>query len=166
MPWICIQLLIFPLTWVPEYFQYDKPYLMKPLPFKNINPVMSKIQDIVLTFLQQNIADHSMLNFIFFSYKNHSHHDSFRFPWTQNFLHLPQCTLSATSYVMRGTCWRVFKISSRLWYEYVWENVCLILGGACEWVFHVVVVIFTIYVLRKSCALRAWRRHSCCYQGA
>ena len=38
-------------------FQYDKPYLMKLLPFKNINPVMSKIQDLILTFLQQNIVD-------------------------------------------------------------------------------------------------------------
>jgi len=150
-------------------FQYDKPYLMKLLPFKNINPVMSKIQDFVLTFLQQNIADYNILIFIYISYKTQSHHDSFRFPWTQNFLRLPQCTVPATSYVMRDTCWRVFKIFSRLWYERVRENVCLVVGGACECacecVFHFVVVVSTEYVLRKSCALLVLRRFACCFEG-
>jgi len=61
-------------------FQYDKPYLMKLLPFKNIYPVMSKIHDLVLTFLQRNIVDYSILIFIYISYKNQSHYDSFRFP--------------------------------------------------------------------------------------
>jgi len=139
-------------------FQYDKPYLMKLLPFKNINPVMSEIQDLVLTSLQQNIADYSILIFIYISYKNQSHHVSFRFLRTQNFLRLPQCTVPVTSRVMRDTCWRVFKIFSRLWYERVRENVCLVVGGACECVLHFVVVISTGYVLRKSCALLALRR--------
>jgi hypothetical protein len=111
--------------------QYDKPYLMKLLPFKNINPVMSKIPDLVLTYLQQNIADYSNLIFIYISYKNKSRHDIFRFPCTQYFLQLPQCTVPASSHVMRDTCWRVFKIFSRLWYESARENVCLLSSWRC-----------------------------------
>jgi hypothetical protein len=139
---------------------------MKLLPLKNINPVMSKILDLVLTFLQQNIADYSILIFIYISYKNQSHHDSFRFPWTQNFLRLPQCTVPATSYVMRDTCWRVFKIFSRLWYKHVRENVCLVVGGACECDFHFVVMVCRAYMIRKACVLLARRLVPCCSQRA
>ena len=35
---------------------------------------------------------------------------------------------------------------------------CLVVGGSCECVFHFVVMVSTVYVLRKSCALRALRR--------